>query len=106
MCINAIKAYYEHVLGQPREYYDIQRPKRSQNLPNILSKSEVAKLLQTPKNIKHKAILFLIYSSGLRISEAINLRVKDIHSADGYIFIKAAKGKKDRAFSHTPKAFA
>jgi integrase/recombinase XerD len=53
-------------------------------------------LLESPKNIKHKAILLTIYSAGLRISEAINLRVKDIHSDEGKIFVKDSKGKKDR----------
>lgn len=94
--INAIKFYYEHVLGQPREFYDIQRPKKSQELPNVLSKSEVKKILEQPTNIKHRAILTVIYSGGLRISEAINLRLEDIRSKEGYIFIKGAKGKKDR----------
>lgn len=94
--INAIKFYYEHVLGMPREYYDIQRPKKSNTLPNVLSTEEVFKLINHPTNIKHKAILYAIYSGGLRLSEVINLRVSDIRSNDGYIFIKGAKGKKDR----------
>lgn len=94
--INAIKSYYEHVLGQPREFYDIQRPKKSKELPNILSMEEVVALLESPQNIKHKAILTTIYSAGLRIGELIKLRVVDIRSDDGYIFIKGAKGKKDR----------
>jgi len=94
--INAIKAYYEHVLRMPREYYDIQRPKRSNSIPNVLSQNEVLNILKSPINIKHKAILWTIYSAGLRISELINLRVIDIHSDEGYIFIKDSKGKKDR----------
>ncbi|WP_034062154.1 tyrosine-type recombinase/integrase [Lacinutrix jangbogonensis] len=94
--INAIKAYYEHALKMPREYYDIQRPKKSRTIPNVLSKTEVLKILQSPKNIKHRAILWTIYSSGLRISELINLRISDVHSKDGYLFIKDSKGKKDR----------
>ena len=94
--INAIKAYYEHVLGMPREFYDIKRPKKSQTLPSILSKEEIIKILQNPTNLKHKAILWTIYSSGLRISELTNLRIDDIRSKEGYIFIKGGKGKKDR----------
>lgn len=96
LVINAIKAYYEHVLGRPREYYDLQRPQKSKSLPNVFSKEEVIKIIQVTKNIKHKAILLTIYSGGLRISELINLRVKDIHSQEGYIFVKDSKGKKDR----------
>jgi integrase/recombinase XerD len=94
--INAIKAYYEHILGKPREYYDLQRPKTSQSLPNVFSKEEVMRIIKAPENIKHKAILLTIYSAGLRISEAINLRVVDIHGSEGYIFIKDSKGKRDR----------
>ena len=94
--INAIKFYYEQILGQPREYYNLQRPKKSSDLPNVLSKTEVKKLLNVPKNIKHRAILSTIYGAGLRIGEVINLRVEDVRSKDGYLFIKAAKGKKDR----------
>lgn len=94
--VNAIKAYYEHVLGMPREYYDIKRPKKAQTIPNVLSQKEVLKIIQFPENIKHRAILWTIYSAGLRISELINLRIVDVHSEEGYLFIKDSKGKKDR----------
>jgi len=94
--INAIKSYYEHTLGKPREYYNITRPKKSQDLPNVLSKEEVKLILNSPKNIKHKALLYTLYSAGLRLGELIRLRVTDIRSDDGYIFVKDSKGKKDR----------
>jgi len=94
--INAIKFYYEKVLNKDRELYEIQRPKKAKQLPGILSMEEVYNLINQPKNIKHKAILYTIYSAGLRNSELLNLRIKDIHSKDGYIFIKGGKGKKDR----------
>ena len=96
LLVNAIKYYYESVLGRDRAIYDIQRPKKSKQLPGVLGKEEVYNLINSPKNIKHKAILHTIYSAGLRNGELINLRVKDIHSKEAYIFIKAAKGKKDR----------
>ena len=94
--INAIKFYYEQILEMPREYYEIQRPKKSKTLPGVLSMSEVKSILAQPENLKHKAILYTIYAGGLRLSELLNLRIEDIRSADGYIFIKGAKGKKDR----------
>ena len=94
--INAIKSYYEHTLGKPREYYNITRPKKSQDLPNVLSKEEVKAIINAPKNIKHKAILYTIYSAGLRTGELLRLRVVDIRSDDEYIFVKDSKGKKDR----------
>ncbi len=96
MMINAIKAYYELVLKKPKEYYEIERPRRERNIPNVLSKEEVFAIINSPNNIKHRAILWTIYSAGLRISEVINLRIRDIHSDSGYIFIKDSKGKKDR----------
>ncbi|NJO87894.1 MAG: tyrosine-type recombinase/integrase [Chloroflexia bacterium] len=94
--INAIKFYYEQILGMPREYYDIQRPKKANQLPNTLSIEEVYKLINAPKNLKHRAILTTIYAAGLRMSELLNLRLKDIRSDEGYIFVKGGKGKKDR----------
>lgn len=94
--INSIKFYFESVLGKDRTVYDIQRPKKSQVMPNYLTKSEIKRLLETIDNVKHKAILCTIYSAGLRISELTKLRIDDIHSDEGYIFVKAAKNKKDR----------
>ncbi len=94
--INAIKSYYEHTLGKPREYYNITRPKKSKDLPNVLSKEEVKAIINSPQNIKHKAILYTIYSGGLRLGELIRLRVTDIRSDEGFIFIKDSKGKRDR----------
>ena len=83
-------------LNCPREYYNIQRPKKTLNIPNVLSKKEVYDILNSPTNLKHRAILSTIYGSGLRISELLNLRIADVHSAEGYLFIKDSKGKKDR----------
>ena len=94
--INCIKAYYEHVLGYPREYYEIERPRQSQYLPGVLSKAEVIQIVNCPSNIKHKAILWTIYSAGIRKAELLNLRIIDIHSEEGFIFVKDSKGKKDR----------
>ncbi len=94
--INAIKFYYEQVLDRPREKYQITRPKTSKSLPNVLSVEEIQLLINSPKNMKHQLILYTIYSAGLRLSEVIDLRIEDIHLDEGYIFIKDAKGKKDR----------
>lgn len=94
--INAIKFYYEHVLGGQRKMYMVERPRREIKLPIVLSNQEVALVLKNTNNIKHKAILMLIYSSGLRISEAVNLRIQDIDSQRMQIRIVSSKGKKDR----------
>ncbi len=92
--INAIKFYYEKV-GQPREYYDLQRPKQGRSLPNVLSAEEVWALIHAPTNLKHRTILTTIYSGGLRLSEVLNVRIEDVHPDEGYIFIRG-KGKRER----------
>ena len=94
--INAIKFYYEQVLGRERTRYSLDRPKRPFTLPLVLSQPEVKKVLSQVKNLKHQAILFTIYSAGLRISEAIHLKLTDIDSANGRICINGGKGRKDR----------
>ena len=101
--INAIKFYYEQVLGRPVRTYYVQRPKKERVLPNVLSEEEVASLLKCAENLKHKAILSLIYSSGLRLGELINLKVHDIDSNRMLIIIKQGKGKKDRVSLLSPK---
>ncbi len=101
--INAIKFYYEQVLNKPKEYYQLTRPKKSKELPNVLTKNEVKQLLQTTTNLKHLVLLSTIYSAGLRVSEVTNLRLTDVCSGDGYLFIKGAKNKKDRRAILSPK---
>lgn len=96
LMINAIKFYYEKVLEKPRSYYTIARPKKSRTLPNVLSKEEVKRLMSVQVNLKHKAMIALMYSAGLRISEVTRVRIADIHADEGYIFIKGSKQKKDR----------
>ena len=101
--VNAIKWYYEKVLQKPKEYYNITRPKKIKTLPSVLSEEEVYKLINAPTNIKHKTILYTIYSGGLRLGEVVDLRIRDVHSKEGYLYIKGGKGKKDRktVLSHT-----
>ena len=94
--INAIKFYYEKVLGQPRKVYQVERPIKEKSLPVVLSQAEVGDLLKVTENIKHKAILMLCYSAGLRVSELTNIRLKDIDSNRMQLRIEQSKGKKDR----------
>ena len=94
--INAVKFYFEKVLGRDKFFIEIPRPKKPLQLPNVLAISQVEQLFSKLENLKHKTMLFLAYSAGLRVSEVVNLRVKDIHSARMVINIKGAKGKKDR----------
>src|SRR5690554_407787 len=94
--INAIKFYYERVLGGQRRTYFIDRPKKEKSLPVVMSEEEIIRVLRAVENVKHKAILMVIYSAGLRISECINLKIKDIGSNRMQIWIRQSKGKKDR----------
>lgn len=94
--INAIKFYYEKVLHQKRKVYYIERPRKQKTLPQVLSLEEVEALINAVENIKHKCILMLIYASGLRLGEVTNLLLTDIHSDRKCIFIRDAKGGKDR----------
>jgi len=94
--INAIKFYYERVMGGRRKVYLIERPREEKFLPEVLSQEEVKLLLNATENLKHKAILMTIYSGGLRVSEAVNLKIKDIDSSRMQIRVEQAKGKKDR----------
>jgi len=93
--INALKFYYGEVLKK-KFIYEVKRPKKDKKLPVILSKEEVKKILDTTTNIKHKAILMLMYSGGLRVGEVIKLKPEDIDADRKLIRIKASKGRKDR----------
>jgi len=94
--VNAIKLFFRirsDILLNPEL---IHRPKREKVLPNILSKEEIKQILSASKNMKHKAMLCLIYSCGLRRSELLNLRLKHVDSGRKLLIIKQSKGKKDR----------
>lgn len=94
--INAIKFYYEKVLRGERKNYLIDRPKKEKTLPTVLNEEEIKLLLNKTENLKHKAILMMAYSAGLRLGELINLKIKDIDSKRMQIRVEQAKGKKDR----------
>ncbi|MEN8117842.1 MAG: site-specific tyrosine recombinase/integron integrase [Bacteroidota bacterium] len=94
--INAIKFYYEQVLGREKQYFDILRPAKERKLPDVLSKNEIKDMLKATANKKHKCVMALIYSCGLRRSEAIDLKIEDIDSKRMKIKIRGGKGKKDR----------
>lgn len=94
--INSIKLFFKIVHDSKMVIEELHRPKNAKSLPNVLSKEEAFKLIDVTANLKHKALLALIYSAGLRISEAINMKITDIDSQRMLIHVKNAKGKKDR----------
>lgn len=101
--INAIKLFYLKMLGMKMELKELERPRKGNYLPPVLSKEEVSNILWSIKNLKHRAILSLVYSAGLRRSELINLRVHDINSKRMLINIKHSKGAKDRVVGLSKK---
>ena len=94
--INAVKLFYRNRFNKTMEVDFIQRPRREKRLPNVLSKEEVKSILEAPTNLKHRAMLSLIYACGLRRSELLNLTLTDILSNRNLLFIRQSKGKKDR----------
>lgn len=94
--INAIKFYLEQVKGGDRRAYYIERPRKECKLPTVLSEQEMKELLSQTHYIKHKCILLLLYSAGLRMSELLGLRACDIDRDRKLIYVRAGKGKKDR----------
>jgi integrase/recombinase XerD len=94
--LNALKFYFEQVLGRDKFLWEIPRPKRPILLPKVISEEKILAGLLNIKNLKHQALLFTAYSAGLRISEVVALKISDIDSDRMQIRVEAAKGKKDR----------
>jgi len=94
--INAFKLFYKEIIKQPVEVENVKRPRREYKLPNVLSKDEIKRLLKVTRNLKHRAMLSLIYACGLRRGEFLNLKPGDIASDRGLLIIRNAKGRKDR----------
>ncbi|MDB0037930.1 site-specific integrase [bacterium] len=94
--INAVKLFFKSYPSTVFNIEDIERPRNERRLPIVLSLKEVETLLNGILNIKHKTMIMLIYSCGLRRGELLALRIRDIDSDRMLIHIKQAKGKKDR----------
>lgn len=94
--ISALKILHVDILRREWNGLDIPRPRREKKLPVVLSKEEVSKLINAPKNLKHKAMLMVTYSAGLRLQEVCSLKIKDIDSQRMLLRVVQAKGAKDR----------
>lgn len=101
--MNSIKLYFSTIRESKIDIEKIHRPKRFKVLPNVLSKEEVKLILEAHSNIKHKMMLCLIYSCGLRCGELLALKPLDIDSKRNIVLLKNAKGKKDRIVPLSPK---
>jgi len=93
---SAYRFLYEQVLKRSAHEFSIPPRGRSGTRPGVLSREEVGRLIEAPRNIKHRAILTMTYGSGLRVSEVVRLRIRDIDRGRMSVFIQGGKGHKDR----------
>jgi site-specific recombinase XerD len=94
--ISAFKVLFVYVLKREWNNIEISRPRREFKLPVVLSEYEITRVLSGAQNLKHKAIIALTYSSGIRLSEVCNIKIKDIDSSRMLVRVNNGKGKKDR----------
>jgi integrase/recombinase XerD len=94
--VNALKFYYEQVIHRDNLFSAVPRPKKPSQLPKVLSTTDLKKMFELTENDKHRLILKLVYGMGLRVSEIVGLKVKDIDTKRMKVHIQYAKGKKDR----------
>lgn len=94
--INSFKAFFKEMYGRSFDHTILPRPKMEQKQPDILSTDEILRILNLTANLKHKSIIALMYSCAIRVSEVINLKLKDIDVKNNKINIRSGKGKIDR----------
>ncbi len=104
--VNAVKLFFNKIENKKLDPELIHRPKTQRVLPNVLSKEEIKLILNAHGNLKHKAMLSLIYSCGLRRSELLGLTLNDIDSKRSLIIIRQGKGRKDRIVPLSQKILA
>lgn len=94
--ISALKLFYTYVVHCTFAPEELERPMKEKKLPEVLSKEEVKAIIRHTRNLKHRTILTTIYSTGIRVSEALNLQISDIDSKRMSVRISKGKGGKDR----------
>jgi len=92
----SLRFFFSEILKKPFTTEEVPIKKKEKTLPKLLSKEQIKKLLETTNNIKHILIIKLLYSSGLRLSELLNLKRKDIDFEKNILYVRKGKGKKDR----------
>lgn len=95
LAISSLKFFYETVLKR-KIFDDIKPPKLEKKIPTVLSREEITRMIETCKNVKHRLLIELLYSSGLRVSEAVNMKVEDLDLDEHMGKVISGKGKKDR----------
>lgn len=93
---SAIKLFYKHTVHQPQKFRFIEYARKERKLPRVIDKDYLVEKINNIENLKHKSIIMLAYSTGMRVSEVCNLLISDIDSARMIITIRQSKGNKDR----------
>ena len=96
LMVNAIKFLFEKVWNLPKTTYHLPRPRKIHTLPKVLDEGDIKNIFSRVENPKHRLILYMAYSSGLRVSEVVRIRLTDIHRKSMQIRIEQSKGRKDR----------
>lgn len=104
--VSALRFFFANVLPRPISTADLPRPRRDRKLPAVLDRSETLRLLDATTNPKHRALLMILYSAGLRVGEVVRLRVDDLDPVRRTIRVRAGKGRKDRYTLLSDRAFA
>ncbi len=94
--VSALRFFFESVLGQPTLALKIPRPRKEHRLPTVLSPGEVSRMMAKPRNLKHRALLMLLYSTGLRVGELVRLTPADLDLDRGLVRVRGGKGRRDR----------
>jgi site-specific recombinase XerD len=94
--VGSLKLFYKEVYNVKKDFSQLVVSQRENKIPEVLSVNEIKKILLHTPNLKHKALLSLLYSSGLRIGELLELKVTDVNSARMTVRVSQGKGKKDR----------
>jgi len=92
----ALRFFYTHTLNRKITIEKIPFPRRARKLPHILSREEVKALLEAPRTLRHRVLVATLYGAGLRVSEAIHLKVADIDPRRSVLWVRQGKGRKDR----------
>jgi integrase/recombinase XerD len=103
LMVCALRFFYTHTLHRKVAIERIPFPRRERKLPLILSRDEVKALLEAPQDLRPRAMLAILYGSGLRVSEVARLKVADIDSARNVLWVRSGKGRRDRQALLPPK---
>ena len=93
---NGLPFFYKHVLNQERHWVDIVKPPQHKRLPDILTSTEIERIINATRELRYQTYILTVYSMGLRLGEALNLRVGDIDGARMRVHVRQGKGGKDR----------